>query len=110
MLFNRRNCMSPKKREGLQQYLEGESIRDYVPAAFFMHFGEEYKSGAAAIARHKEFFEFTGMDFVKIQFELPFPRIEIETCSDYAQLPCLPLEYYQQQLDVVKGLVSELKS
>jgi len=98
------------KREVLQRYLSGESAGGYVPAAFFTHFGEDYKSGQAAIDRHKQFFEFTGMDFVKIQFELPFPRKEIATCSDYVHLPCLPLEYYRPQLDVVKGLVNALKS
>lgn len=102
--------MAVNKREGLQRYIEGDSESGYTPAAFFLHFGEEYKCGASAINRHREFFEFTGMDFVKIQFELPFPRREIETCSDYLHLPSLPLEYYRPQLEVVKGLVNALKS
>jgi uroporphyrinogen decarboxylase len=102
--------MALNKREALQRYLSGDAADGYVPAGFFLHFGEDYKCGQAAIQRHKEFFEFTGMDFVKIQFELPFPRREIESCSDYLRLPSLPLEYYRPQLDVVKGLVAALKS
>jgi len=102
--------MAVNKREALLRHLAGDSVGDYVPAAFFLHFGDEYKTGQAAIDRHKEFFAKTNMDFVKIQFELPFPRREIETCSDYLHLPCLPLEYYRPQLDVVKGLVTALKS
>jgi len=102
--------MGSNKREALFRYLNGEREGDFIPAAFFLHFGEEYKGGQAAIGRHKEFFEATDMDFVKIQFELPFPEVRALLPEDYSRIPCLPIEYYKPQLDVVRGLVDAMKS
>ena len=102
--------MATNKREALLRHLSGDADDAYIPAAFFLHFGEEYKSGRAAINRHIEFFDFTNMDFSKIQFELAFPRIKISTRSDYSHIPCLPLEYYKPQLEVVEGILGALKS
>ncbi|MDR3688134.1 MAG: uroporphyrinogen decarboxylase family protein [Fimbriimonas sp.] len=98
------------KREALLRYLEGDRVGEYTPAAFFLHFGDDYKLGEAAIQRHKEFFAATDMDFVKIQFELGVPQLEISRDTDFERIPYLPLVYYKPQLEVVKGLVTALKS
>jgi len=98
------------KREALLRHLEADQVGDYTPAAFFLHFGNDFKAGKAAVKRHKEFFAATNMDFVKIQFELDFPQIEIKKETDFDHLPYLPLEFYKPQLEVVKGLVDALKS
>jgi len=98
------------KREALLRYLEGDKVGEYIPAAFFLHFGQDYRSGDAAISRHKEFFAATDMDFVKIQFELDFPRIEISKVAEFERIPYLPLEFYEPQLEVVRSLVNDLKS
>ena len=97
------------KRDSLLKYLKGDGAGDYTPAAFFTHFGGEYRLGKAAIERHKEFFRFTNMDFVKIQFELGFPHIEVLSASDFEHIPALPVDYYAPQLEVVKGLVDAMK-
>lgn len=91
------------------RYVEGQSVGDYIPAAFFLHFGDDYRSGSSAVRRHQEFFAFTDMDFVKIQFELPFPTVVITESSGFEAVPCLPLDYYAPQLEVVKGLVDTMK-
>lgn len=106
----RRIGMSVNKRERLLRYLKEGRTGDYVPAAFFLHFGDENRQGEPAINIHKEFFAFTGMDFVKIQFELKFPQLKIEASDDFERLQELPLEQYRSQLEVVKGLVNGLKS
>ena len=83
----------------------------YTPAAFFLHFGAEYHSGQAAIDRHLDYFRYTGMDFVKIQYEKPFPPIaDIQKPADWANMPCYDLDFYQEQLDVVGGIVNAVKS
>lgn len=97
------------KRENLLRYLESDRPGDYVPAAFFLHFGSEYRHGPAAVQKHREFFEFTGMDFVKIQFELDWPKVETSSPSDFARIPPIPIEFFAPQLEVVKGLVDGLK-
>ena len=66
------------KRDVVLELAKGGGATDYVPAAFFLHFAPEYRSGTAAVRKHEEFFRFTGMDLVKIQFELPWPQVPIE--------------------------------
>jgi uroporphyrinogen decarboxylase len=101
---------SANKREALLEYLASDQKGGYVPAAFFLHFGPEFQAGQAAIKRHEEFFRFTGMDFVKIQFELAFPKHEVTGSRDWMDVPYLPLSFYEPQLEVVKGLVQALGS
>src|SRR5579862_6767439 len=98
------------KREALLDYLSSDSSGGYVPAGFFLHFGPEFQTGQAAIKKHEEFFRFTGMDFVKIQFELNFPRHEMDGPRDWLDVPHLPLSFYEPQLEVVRGLVKALGS
>ena len=64
------------KRERMRQWLAGKPDPHYTPAAFFLHFAPEYKTGSAAAQRHLEFFRQTDMDFVKVQFEQTYERQE----------------------------------
>jgi uroporphyrinogen decarboxylase len=58
-----------------------------------------------------EYFRYTGMDFVKIQYERKFPVIpEIQNAVDWAKMPDYPLEFYAEPLKVVEGLVKAAKS
>jgi uroporphyrinogen decarboxylase len=50
------------KRERMLQWLAGKPQPGYTPAAFFLHFGAEYKNGAAAARKHLEYFRATDMD------------------------------------------------
>jgi len=103
-------AVSTTKRDALLRYLESGDQSGYTPAAFFLHFGEGYKFGKTAVDKHCEFFRFTGMDFVKIQFELDFPRVEVANSRRLRELPQFPAKFFEPQLEVVKGLVEELKS
>lgn len=98
------------KRDVVLELSRGGVSDDYVPAAFFLHFGSQFQRGEAAIDKHKEFFKVTGMDFVKIQFELPWPEIAIKSPKDWATIPYLGLDFYEPQLEVVRGLVAALKA
>ena len=98
------------KREALLRYLESDAVGEYVPAAFFLHFAPEFHGGQAAVDKHQEFFRFTNMDFVKIQFELELPKVEVASTMDFDQVLGLPIECFVPQLEVVKGVVKALKS
>lgn len=99
------------KRERIMALLEGNATRSYTPAAFFLHFARSCHRGQAAIDKHLEYFRATDMDFVKIQFENPFPpRPEIKTPADWRKMPCYGPEFYEGQLEVVKGLVDAAKA
>jgi len=94
------------KRDALLSLRKGGPGPGYVPAAFFMHFGEQARFGPAAVEKHLDYFRSTGMDFVKVQYEQAFPpRPEIRTPADWKGMPRYGLDFYRPQLEVVEGLV-----
>jgi uroporphyrinogen decarboxylase len=83
----------------------------YVPAAFFLHFDERAHFGRAAVEKHLEYFRFTDMDFVKVQYERTFPpRPQIQAPADWKAMPRYGLDFYAPQLEAVEGLVEAAKS
>jgi len=94
------------RREALLSLRAGGPGPGYVPAAFFLHFDERSRLGKPAVEKHLEYFRFTGMDFVKIQYERTFPaKPEIRTPGDWKAMPRYALDFYTPQLEVVEGLV-----
>ncbi|MCK4853193.1 MAG: hypothetical protein KAT31_03000 [Bacteroidales bacterium] len=99
------------KRDAVFGLLTDNKPQDYYPAGFFIHFGKDYNFGDAAINRHLEYFKFIDMDFIKIQYELTFPRLNsIRNPSDWLNMPLYKKDFYEPQLKIVKGLVDEGKS
>ena len=97
------------KRDALMGLLAPSYKREYVPAAFFLHFDKAFHRGQAAVDKHLEFFRHTGMDLVKIQFEHPMPHVEIKTAADWRKMPRYGLDFYEAPLKVVDGLVKAAK-
>jgi uroporphyrinogen decarboxylase len=98
------------KRDAVLSLLEPGYRRGYIPAAFFLHFDPAYHRGQAAVEKHLEYFQTTGMDFVKIQYELSFPhQPQIQKPEDWAKMPFFKLDFYEEQLRVVEGLVKAAK-
>jgi uroporphyrinogen decarboxylase len=98
------------KRKAMLSLLDGSNRPTYTPAAFFLHFDEIYHRGPGAIEKHLEYFRYTDMDFVKIQYELTFPhRPEIQTPADWEKMPLYREDFYEPQLKVVEGLVKAAK-
>lgn len=94
------------KRENLLSLVAGNRSPLFVPAAFFLHFPAQFHSGQAAVEKHLEYFRYTGMDFVKIQYEANFPHLaQIQTPDDWARMPFYGLDFYDGQLKAVEGLV-----
>jgi uroporphyrinogen decarboxylase len=82
----------------------------YVPAAFFLHFDAAHHRGQAAVDRHLEYFRHTGMDFVKIQYENPFPaHPEIQKPRDWARMPVHGVDFHAAPLDVIEGIAKAAK-
>jgi len=97
------------RRERMLEVVEGMPTNGYVPAAFFLHFDPKFHKGRAAVDRHLEYFHATGMDFVKIQYEHPFPaQPQIRTAADWKTMPRLDAAYFADPLDVVGGIVKEV--
>jgi uroporphyrinogen decarboxylase len=98
------------KRELMYGLLNDQFTLPYVPAAFFLHFPTEYHQGQAAVDKHLEFFRYTGMDLVKIQYESRFPmQPELKTPRDWKKMPKYGLDFYEGQLSAVKGIVEAVK-
>jgi uroporphyrinogen decarboxylase len=96
------------KRDVMYSVLDGHA--PYVPAAFFLHFPSEFHEGQAAVQKHLDYFHYTDMDFVKIQYERPFPPIPtIQRPEDWASMPHYGRDFFEGQLKVVEGLVKAIK-
>jgi len=93
-------------RDVVLSLLDEDAETPYIPAGFFIHFDPQFHRGQAAIDKHLEYFRYTGMDFVKIQYENRFPlRSEISKPADWAQMPCYGEDFYADQIQIAKGLV-----
>jgi uroporphyrinogen decarboxylase len=94
------------KREAVLSLLDASQKPAYIPAAFFLHFDPVYHRGQAAVDKHMEYFHYTGMDFVKIQYENRFPSLpQVQRPGDWANIPFYGLDFYEAPLRVVEGLV-----
>lgn len=102
---------TPKnKRDAVLALLDRNARQDYIPAAFFIHFDKAFHFGPPAVQKHLEYFRYTGMDFVKIQFERTFPPIpDIKRPEDWRNMPSFKLDFYQPELEAVQGLVKAAK-
>ncbi len=99
------------KRDLVFQVLEAGKPQDTIPAGFFLHFDPQFQRGQAAVDKHLEFFRYTGMDFVKIQYELHFPLLSnIHTPADWAKMPLYKEDFFEPQLQVAAGLVKAAKA
>ena len=98
------------KRERMLQWLAGKTDPNYTPAAFFLHFGPDYKNGGAAAKRHLEFFRQTDMDFLKIQFEQLYERQEfLQKPADWSKLTLRKIDFYEPLIQTVRELVKSSK-
>ncbi len=98
------------KRDLVLSLLDKDKKQKVIPAAFFLHFDEVYHRGQAAIDKHLEFFRYTGMDFVKIQYENVFPtRPEIQKPADWENMPLYNIDFYADQLNIVESLVKRVQ-
>ena len=99
------------KRETLLNLIHGETLPDAAPAAFFMHFDPACHQGQAAIDKHLEFFRYTGMDFVKIQYEqTPPASAPPQKPEDWANAPRVSEEFFNPSIRLVEGLVKAAKA
>lgn len=94
------------KRDVMLNLLDDGLPIPYIPAGFFLHFDKKYHHGKEAAEKHKEFFEYTGMDFVKVQYELVYPPVpKINTPDDWADIPLYGSDFYADHWKIVKDLV-----
>jgi uroporphyrinogen decarboxylase len=99
------------KRDTILGLIHDTVMPDYIPAAFFLHFDSAYHQGQAAIDKHLDFFRYTDMDFVKIQYEQPFPTsASIRKPEDWAHVPRCSEEFFEAPIHVVEGLVKAARS
>jgi len=99
------------KRDTILSLIHDTARPDTIPAAFFLHFDGPYHKGQAAIDKHLDFFRSTGMDFVKIQYEQPFPvSTPIRKPVDWAHAPRCSEEFFEESIQVVEGLVKAART
>jgi uroporphyrinogen decarboxylase len=98
------------KRDAVLSLTQPGGKPGYIPAAFFLHFDPIFHRGQAAVDKHLEYFRYTDMDFVKIQYEHTFPHLaEIQKPEDWGKMPFYKPDFYEEPLRVVEGLVKAAK-
>ena len=98
------------KRDLVLSLLEQNQSPNYIPGAFFLHFDPSFHKGEAAVKKHLEFFHYTGMDIVKIQYEHHFPtNIDLRTPRDWLKVPVYKEDFFEEPLYVIKRLVEQAK-
>ena len=99
------------KREVVLSLLDPDVTTPYVPAGFFLHFDKAHQHGKAAVEKHLEFFQYTGMDLVKIQYELSFPQSpKISSPKDWSMIPLYGEDFFEDQWHIARGLVEAVGS
>jgi uroporphyrinogen decarboxylase len=98
------------KRDAILSVVDSSKPYSYIPAAFFLHFPDEFHTGRAAVEKHLEYFRYTNMDLLKIQYEGKYPTLpEIQSPADWLKMPYYGREFYEGQLEAVEGLVKTIK-
>ena len=95
------------KRERILQVLDQSRPNEYVPAAFFLHC--QNKLGHKAVQDHKDFYRATGMDFVKVFYEIAVPKVDIQTGKDWEKVPVYGEDFFEPQIAVIEDLAREFK-
>ena len=99
------------KREAVLSILDDSQPQTYIPAGFFIHFDPQYHRGPAAVEKHLDYFQYTTMDFVKIQYEHKFPQIpDLQRPEDWTKIPLYKEDFFAAPLQVVEGLVKAVKA
>jgi uroporphyrinogen decarboxylase len=94
------------KRDDILDLVINGDNPGFTPAAFFLHFPEKFRGGLAAAEKHLEYFRYTGMDILKIQFEKPFPLLDtIKKPEDWIDMPFYERDFYADQIEAVTELV-----
>lgn len=101
------SSVANSKRERILQVLDQSRPNEYVPAAFFLHF--DNKLGHKAVEDHRNFYRATGMDFVKVFYEIVVPRIEIKSGRDWEKVPVYGEDFFAPQVAVIEDLANEFK-
>lgn len=98
------------KRDLVLDTLSDKKSQNYIPAGFFIHFDKTFHYGSKAVDKHIEFFNYTDMDILKVQFEIDFPVFEnIVQPIDWKKLPIFYDDLFSNQIDIVKNLVKKMK-
>ncbi len=97
------------KRDRLFSLLHHSQPQTYIPAAFFLHFDPTFHRGQIAVEKHIEYFKYTGMDFVKIQYEQKFPNLPaIQRPEDWRKMPLYKEDFFEAPLQIVESLVKRV--
>lgn len=96
-----KNAIPSNKKEIMDRFVDGTLDPSYAPAAFFIHYGDNEKTGDAAVQAHLRYFRESGMDILKVQFEQSVPLIpELKEGS----VELIPEDFYRPTLEIISKL------
>lgn len=97
------------KKQIMDNFLAGTLDPSYVPAAFFIHFPAECKTGDAAVEVHINHMRSLDQDIVKVQFEQAMPRInDLDKQETWDAIAPVPEDFYRPTLEIIKKIQEEV--
>ncbi len=98
-------AIPPSKKAVMDAFLAGRLTKEYVPAAFFVHFDSNHKTGEAAVNAHLQFLQQTDADVLKVQFEQGQRRINgLDKQATWDSIQPIAEDYYRPTLEIVRQL------
>lgn len=93
------------KKEIMDAFKAGTLSPHYVPAAFFVHFDRDHKSGEPAVNAHLQYLLKTNADILKVQFEQSVPRIAgLDRQETWNSIKPLPEDYYRPTVEIIRRI------
>lgn len=93
------------KKEIMDRFLDGTLDESYVPAAFFIHFGNGKTQGDAAVQAQLEYFLASNMDILKVQFEQRAPYVPgLDADEGWSRIEPMPEDFYRPTLEIITRL------
>lgn len=100
------------KKTRLLNCIDGKPI-DRPPFTFWHHYGADRAYGQASIQAHKELFDQTGIDFIKMMSDgyndISF-GVKIDTYKDWdhIKIPRMTDPFVREQVDKIKGVIDAI--
>lgn len=96
----------PTTKKGIMDAFKAGTLPEsYVPAAFFVHFDRNHKTGEPAINAHLQYLLKTNADILKVQFEQYVPRIPgLDRQETWDSIAPLPIDYYRPTVEIIRKI------
>ncbi len=104
------NKQIPSTKKGIMDAFKAGTLpQSYVPAAFFVHFSHDQKTGDSAVNAHLHFLQNTDADILKVQFEQYVARISgLDKQETWDNITPIPTDFYRPTVEIIKKIYDQV--